>query len=436
MPGTVQQFASTGYSYCDSSVKRVRNAVPLFDTTVQRLEPYIPPVIETADKCYDAMLDSAEKKVVALRGTKAAVGGRVLTIRSAAVDRLFYPGGLLDHLHSVAIKIVDRSEILIDRMLPPDDDELKDREQEGQCPSKTLFPRALTISLRIPVRTTRIVFIHAGAFADSSAATGRLVVELSAKQQAALLESLRKMLEALAARLEPAKLKGLALLEQSGASDKAKILWKGVVDSQATVVVLVGNGYAKLGEGAYTVTTRVAGNAVVDLGLEAVSRRAPRLVPETTAALARKEAEAAAEAARLAEEERVQRAAEERRAAEKEAARRAAQQAAQQKAQEDARQKVLAEEAARRALAEEARQRSMAEEAARRAAAEEAAAKEAARQTAQEEARRRLMAEEAAAQEAAQLRAQREAQEAPQKPVAAAPRVRPVGESPRQAPSM
>lgn len=425
MPGTVQQFASTGYSYCDSSVKRVRNAVPLFDTTVQRLEPYIPPVIETADKCYDAVLVSAEKKVVALRGTKAAVGGRVLTIRSAAVDRLFVPGGLLDHLHSVAIKIVDRSEILIDRMLPPDDDELKDREQEGQCQSKTLFPRALTISLRIPVRTTRIVFIHAGAFVDSSVATGRWAVALSAKQQEALLESLRKALEAFAARLEPAKVKGLALLEQSGAPEKAKILWKGVVNAQATVVVLVENGYAKVGEGAYTVTTGVAGNAVVDLGLEMVSRRAPRLVPGTTAALALKEAEAAAEAARLAEEERLQRAAEERAAAEKEAARKAAQQAAQQKAQE---------EAARRqqSLAAEAAARQQREEAARRAALAEAAAKEAARQRAQEEAHRKMLAEAVAAQEEAahDLRAQPE--EVPQRPVAAAPRTRPsVGESPQ-----
>jgi hypothetical protein len=165
MPGCLQNITTTGYGYVDPYVEKARNIVPLLDTTVQRIEPYFPPVIQATDKYIDAVHDTVGMQVAYMQVQKKALQGKVSGLQVVTTSHLHQ---LFDSVHSSVLGLVDRSEALVDRMLPPDEEEKQLIQERAKTPTTVaLIPRALGVPFKVPVRLTKIVFVKAGGLSDS-----------------------------------------------------------------------------------------------------------------------------------------------------------------------------------------------------------------------------------------------------------------------------
>jgi hypothetical protein len=265
---------------------KARNMVPLFDKTVQRIEPYIPPVIETADRYVDAAYGTAESRVTVLKGKKDALGSKVVDLRTAAVGRAW---DLVGSAHSLAVVLVGRSEALVDLVLPPDEAE-KEAADAARQSGAALSSRVMVLPYQIPVRLTRVVFVQARGLAEITTGKCRYVVQLSSEQTAKLFTSLKH--NRVSDKIVSVTAPGVAALRSgsTAASQKLQIAWQSLVDAEQAVVVYVNGQFfilvqrfrlpqlkewtlvqaeclkqrtadagVKATEGAYRVTTRVVG---------------------------------------------------------------------------------------------------------------------------------------------------------------------------------
>jgi len=214
MPGFVQHLASTGYGYIDNHLERARNMVPLFDATVQRIEPYIQPTLLTADKYVGVVYNTAEVHVIALHGKQVALKGKVSNLRDSASSRFHSAGA---GIHTMVVGFVDRSDALVDRVLPPDEAEKKAIQEHIKAnrgaSSLALLPRTLYIPCKIPVRMSKIVFVKAAGLAEG---VSNGIATFSAPGVLALRSS------------------------KDAASRKMGIAWQCVVDGKQAVVVWLG----------------------------------------------------------------------------------------------------------------------------------------------------------------------------------------------------
>jgi hypothetical protein len=214
MPAIVQHFAEKSYGYIDTHVDRARNMVPLLDATVKRFEPYILPTILTADKCVNVVHNAAEIQVLSLHEKQVALKGKVASLSLAATGK-FQAFGL--GVHTMAVDLVDRSEAVVDHLLPPDKSEEKTTERlhrsSADVSTLALIPRSLSIVCRVPVRSIKLVYVNVGGLAG---VLGNKVVRLS----------------------EP----GVVAVRSSGdvVSRRVAIAWQSVVDGKRAVVVWVG----------------------------------------------------------------------------------------------------------------------------------------------------------------------------------------------------
>jgi hypothetical protein len=214
MPAIVQHFAEKSYGYIDTHVDRARNLVPFLDATVKRFEPYILPTILTADKYVDVVHNAAEVQVLSLHEKRVALRGKVSSLSLAASSKC-QAFGL--GMHTMAVDLVDRSDAFVDHLFPPDNSEEQKMEQlhrsNADASILALIPRSLSIVCRVPVRSTRMVYVKAGGLAG---ALGNKVIRLS----------------------EP----GVLTLRSGtdAVSRKVAIAWQSIVDGKHAVVVWVG----------------------------------------------------------------------------------------------------------------------------------------------------------------------------------------------------
>jgi len=164
MPGFVQHISNTGYGYMDPWVDGLRHNVPYFDSSMQRIAPYVPPVqpvIDATDRCIDTVRETAGKRVVALRETQSAVQGKTMVIGAAAssrVRKIFHENVILCRIHAASLTLVDSTDGIIDRLLPPTNDEMS-LVEHGKRADVTVVSRVVNIPIQISLRISRLVVV-------------------------------------------------------------------------------------------------------------------------------------------------------------------------------------------------------------------------------------------------------------------------------------
>jgi len=223
MPGFLQHITSTGYGYVDPYVEKARNIVPLLDTTVQRIEPYFPPVIQAADKYIDVVHDTAGRQVAVLQVKRSALHSKVSDMQVATANRVQQ---LFGGVRASALFLVERSDGLVDQFLPPDEAEKKViKEKRGTYVS--LIPRAFGIPFKIPIRVTRIVVGKAGGLSNS-------VVTCLVQGGTVISE-----------RVARVTAPGMAILSlrKASAAQRLQVAWHSLVDAKAFIVLQVGGKF-------------------------------------------------------------------------------------------------------------------------------------------------------------------------------------------------
>jgi len=223
MPGCLQNITTTGYGYVDPYVEKARNIVPLLDTTVQCIEPYFPPVIQATDKCIDVVHDTVGMQVAYMQVRKKPLQGKVSGLQIATTGRVHQ---LFGSVHALALGLIDRSEALVDQMLPPDEDEKKRIQERAQASSTVaLIPRALGVPFKVPIRLTKIVYVKAGGLSDS-------VVQLGSNGCSFV-----------SSKVSTVTAPGLAIISsgKASAAQKLQVALQSLADGKNFVVMQTGN---------------------------------------------------------------------------------------------------------------------------------------------------------------------------------------------------
>lgn len=264
--GVVQRLASSGYSYVDPAVGKARSMVPLVDATARRIEQHIPLVIKTADRYVDAVYSKGEAQVLFLQTKKGMMDEKIYEIRTASSDKAVQ---LLAEFRSLTLTSIERSEALVDRLLPEEESEAAATASLRK--SRGLAHRTLAIPMQVPVRGVRIIVVQAGSFSAFLAAQGRRGMSAASESVLAL---------------------------RGASSRKTQALLKSAQDAQKAVVVYI-NGYycvlkqgsakafASSVQGAFVVTKTVIGNNRAVVVFTKVGEYVPALQPalkEATAA--------------------------------------------------------------------------------------------------------------------------------------------------------
>jgi len=206
--GVLQHVTSTGYGYVAPTLDKARTYVPMLDSTVQRIEPHIPLLIQKVDGHIDAGYAVVERNTVGVRGTVSAVHGKVIDIKTAAhgkvfdfktatndkAQRIMNENQIFLRVHQTGLSLVESTESLIDRLLPPPaalgaKEDGKDGEEETLA-TQALIPRAMVLPFRIPARTIHITLVKANGMTSSLkdviVVKAQWVVELTQDQKAKL----------------------------------------------------------------------------------------------------------------------------------------------------------------------------------------------------------------------------------------------------------
>jgi len=162
MPQHLQHITGTGYSFVEPKLSWARGKVSLLDNTVVRIGTIVTPVLQTTDKHFDIIYGAA-------------------SMRTAK---------MLDLVHGKSLLAVDRSEALIDRMLPPPAQKNKDKngeKSEGK-EALALIPRIVRLPFRMPVRVSMVMYMKANGAVEYVMISGRQVIQLSKERQAQLAQ--------------------------------------------------------------------------------------------------------------------------------------------------------------------------------------------------------------------------------------------------------
>lgn len=203
--------------------------VPLLDATVQGIEPYFPPVIQAADHYIDVAQDTAGKQVYVLKERKVALEGKLSGLHAAASARLNH---VFEGIHSTVLVLIDHSDALVDRVLPPNEDEKASRQNDAKKSTVALIPRALGVPLQLPARAARIVFVQAIGLSQT-------VVVRSSEQKARLFNFLSQGSQLISDKVVSATAPGRAIISsgKGNVSRKWQIAWESLVNAEEVVVV-------------------------------------------------------------------------------------------------------------------------------------------------------------------------------------------------------
>lgn len=160
MPEHLQHIAGTGYSFVEPKLSWARGKVPLLNNAVVRIETIVTPVLKTTDKHIDLVYGGASK-------------------RSA---------NMLGFVHEKSLLVVDRSEALIDKILPPPAQADKQSEKSEDKKTQALVPRIVRLPFRMPVRISMVMYMKANGAVDYVMISGRQVIQLSKEKQAQLAQ--------------------------------------------------------------------------------------------------------------------------------------------------------------------------------------------------------------------------------------------------------
>lgn len=160
MPDNLQLIAGAGYSFVEPRLSWARGKVPLLNNAVVRIETIVTPVLQTTDKHFDLVCGAASK-------------------RSA---------NMLGLVHETSLLLVDRSEALIDKILPPPTQADKQNEKSEGKEAQALVPRIVRLPFRMPVRISMVMYMKANGAVDYVMISGRQVIQLSKEKQAQLAQ--------------------------------------------------------------------------------------------------------------------------------------------------------------------------------------------------------------------------------------------------------
>jgi hypothetical protein len=303
MPGVLQHITYTSYGYVDPYVEKARNMVPLLDTTVHRIEPYFPPVIKAADHYIDAAQNTAGTQVAMLQGRKAALQGKLSVLHNTASESL---QSFFGSMHASAVVFLDRSDSLVDHLLPPD--ETAEETPTQKEISSALIPRALRLPFKVPVRFTKVVFVKARGL--SKAAMFR-----SSEQKRQLLEFVFHSIHLVTDKVEAVTAPVFTVVSSGkvSASRKIQVAHQSLMDAQQVVVLWVNGRFyvvvttlrlpelqewtltkaanvkqvaaiatTQATQGAYVATARIVGDGRADLIFRKVGLSVPHLNEPST----------------------------------------------------------------------------------------------------------------------------------------------------------
>jgi len=201
---SVQYFATTLNGYLNPCVERARNMSPLIDRTVQKVEAYIPPAIETADWYIQASLQHRPEKVLHICEMVASSDRfqklferSETTFAPPSTSRIGSPLGLR---RVTTCRLLPSSGSDADSDTADDDDDW-DALDDGLrcCRAESLEslwtlrhaskPRLLRTQLNFLPRFPRVVLLKAEGLAEIVTGAGRWIIGLTLEQKQRLQES-------------------------------------------------------------------------------------------------------------------------------------------------------------------------------------------------------------------------------------------------------
>lgn len=160
MPENLQHIAGASYSLVEPKLSWARGKVPLLNNAVVRMGTIVTPVLQTTDKHMDLIYGGASK-------------------RSA---------NILGFVHEKSLLMVDRSESLIDKILPPPAKADKKSEESESKEVQALVPRIVRLPFRMPVRISMVMYMKANGAVDYVMISGRQMIQISKEKQAQLAQ--------------------------------------------------------------------------------------------------------------------------------------------------------------------------------------------------------------------------------------------------------
>lgn len=142
-----------------------RSKSQMLNGTVARLESIVTPVLQTSDKHLDIVCSAAFKRT----------------------------NGAITLLHDGSLSVVNRSEALIDRLLPPPakpDKTAGEKSEEKEVSALVL--RIARLPFRIPARMTMIMYVKANGAVEYALVRGREIVRISKERQAQLAQMMSR----------------------------------------------------------------------------------------------------------------------------------------------------------------------------------------------------------------------------------------------------
>jgi hypothetical protein len=161
MPEHLQHIAGTGYAFVEPRLTWARSKSQLLNGTVARLESIATPALQVSDEHLDMVCSAACKRTT----------------------------GALSLLHDGSLRMVDRSEALIDRLLPlPTKLDKTAGEKSEKKDASALVLRIARLPFRMPVRVTMVMYMKANGAVDYVLVSGREIVRISKERQAQLAQ--------------------------------------------------------------------------------------------------------------------------------------------------------------------------------------------------------------------------------------------------------
>lgn len=160
MPQHLQHIAGTSYSIVEPKLSWARGKVPLLNTAAVRMETFVTPVLKTTDKHIDLVYGAASKRTASMLGL----------------------------VHEKSLLVVDRSEALIDRILPPPVQAGNQHDKSEDKKVQALVPRIVRLPFRMPVRISMVMYMKASGAVDCVMISGRQVIQISKEKQAQLAQ--------------------------------------------------------------------------------------------------------------------------------------------------------------------------------------------------------------------------------------------------------
>lgn len=139
---------------------------------------------------------------------------------------------LVGSVRASALVLMDRSDALVDRLLPPDEAEEKAKRDKEN--SSALVARAVSIPFKIPVRFTRVVFVKAGGLSETA------LLHTSA-QKRKFVNFIMQGSQSISDKVVSVSAPGRAVLSsgQATVARKMRAVYQSLADAEEVVVVWV-----------------------------------------------------------------------------------------------------------------------------------------------------------------------------------------------------